>query len=286
MTTSSKFLSLSPVSKPRPLPCCKTSCALEPDESRLSLMWLRLQPHTARISCKVIDTCCQVNQRPVSSDLLSNMFWKKWQRLVTWAALPLCTGTRPVCLMVVKVLKLRQAWSWSIWWTTVCVHASLLISTGWLCWAAPAGGSGAGGSQNASSGRSVVLATVERPASDSTAELGHFSTQRRWWLFASYTDVWSKPHWHTHTHTHTFSHHLSHTFFPHNFYKQLSNCSILHHLFCLCLLSLRAISSIFNLDMTFARVSLSHTIFHTHHCHTPSFAHTTSLHTTVHIQPF
>ena len=141
------------------------------------------------------------------------------------------------------------------------------------------------------SGRSVhVLATVEGPASGSTAQLGRpffhtpqSMTHRLSKLWQQHTP--SSTYTHTHvcsksSHTHTPSHTIFHRTpsFTHNFHIQLSNCSILHHLLCLCLLSLRATSSVLHLTRPFlhkffarnivtnhlSHTSLSHTIFHTH----------------------
>ena len=96
---------------------------------------------------------------------------------------------------------------------------------------------------------------------------------------------------HTHTHTHTPSHTIFHRTpsFTHNFHIQLSNCSILHHLLCLCLLSLRTTSSFLTLTRFFShrfftRNIVTHHLSHTSLSHTIS--HTQLVHTTLHIQPF
>ena len=113
------------------------------------------------------------------------------------------------------------------------------------------------------SGRSVhVLATVERPASGSTAQLGRpfFETPQSMTHRLSKLSQQHTPSFHIHTHRYLFkiitlthTHSSSHTIFhrtpsfTQNFHIQLSNCSIQHHLLCLCFLSLRTISSILTL---------------------------------------
>ena len=86
-------------------------------------------------------------------------------------------------------------------------------------------------------------------------------------------------HSHTHTHTHARARTLSHTIFhrtpsfTHNFHRQFSNCSILHHLLCLCFVSLRTTSFVSPLMYFFFTRNIVTPIFHTHLCHTPSFTH-------------
>ena len=161
------------------------------------------------------------------------------------------------------------------------------------------------------SGRSVhVLATVERPALGSTAQLGrHFfhtpqSMTHRLSKLSLTANHCSSPRAHTtfhiHTHTHVCSK-SSHT------YTLLHTPSFIAHLlsratftynsltvrsytisFVLCLsFPCATTSSVLtyyrhNFSHNFHARTLSHTIFHTHLCHTLSFAHNFATHNSSH----
>ena len=106
----------------------------------------------------------------------------------------------------------------------------------------------------------------------------------------AHTHVCSKSsHSHTHTllHTHPFTHHLSsHTFF----HAQLSHTTLLLFDPTPSPLSMLPVPahyiSCFNFDMIFhtifSRATLSHTVFHTHLCHTLSFTHNLATHNSSH----
>ena len=94
-----------------------------------------------------------------------------------------------------------------------------------------------------------------------------------------------------HTHTHTPSHTIFHRTpsFTHNFHIQLSNCSILHHLLCLCFLSLPTRSSVLTQTYLFHNFFTRKIITH-HLSHTSLsqyfLSHASLPHTALHIQPF
>ena len=91
----------------------------------------------------------------------------------------------------------------------------------------------------------------------------------------SYTISFVYASW-THAHIHTPSHTIFHrtSSSTHNFHIQLSNCSILHHLLCLCLLSLRTTSSVVTLTWLVSHKIFTRNIVTHHLCHTPSLSHT------------